>query len=57
VLALLAAFQLDDARRELDVGVDQREQGIEVVPVERIVRSMGQLAVLLRPRPQYLALA
>ena len=42
-----AALQLDIERSELHVGVDEREEGIEVAPVEGVSRSVGQLNVLL----------
>ena len=44
------ALQLRDAREPLDLGVGEREQSIEVAPVECAVRLVEQLHVLLRHR-------
>jgi hypothetical protein len=46
----LAALQLDEARVEFQVGVGEREEGIEVAPVEGVIAQVEQLDVLLRHR-------
>ena len=45
------AFDRYEARVELQVGIAEREEGIEVAPLEGVIRSEGKLHVLLRHHP------
>ena len=46
------ADQLAEARRELHLGVDESEEGIQIALVERVVHEVAALHVLLRHRPR-----
>jgi hypothetical protein len=50
------ALQLHDARREFHFRVYEREEGVEIAPVEGVVDAIEPLDVLLRHRPLSIAL-
>ena len=51
VTAVGTALHLHDARREFHVRVYEREVGVEIAPVQGVVRAIEQLHVLLRHHP------